>query len=201
MNNVAQDIVQRGLTAARVGDAAEARRLLTQATSQHPDNIQAWLGLAGVVESLEYKRKCFNKVLEIDPENAEAQAGLAFLDEKEAAEQSAKAATTTSDAPFTIVDAGPGVCYRHPDVETGLRCIKCGNYICTKCAVRTPVGFRCPDCVRELENKYYTGATTDYIIAALVSFPLSLIAGAVFTFILGRFGFFILILDQQCFRM
>jgi hypothetical protein len=48
--------------------------------------------------------------------------------------------------------------------------------------------------VRELENKYYTGATTDYIIAALVSFPLSLIAGAVFTFILGRFGFFILIL-------
>jgi hypothetical protein len=29
---------------------------------------------------------------------------------------------------------------------TGLRCSRCGRPICPQCAVRTPVGLRCPDC-------------------------------------------------------
>jgi hypothetical protein len=29
---------------------------------------------------------------------------------------------------------------------TGLRCTRCGKPICPLCAVRTPVGLRCPDC-------------------------------------------------------
>lgn len=29
---------------------------------------------------------------------------------------------------------------------TGLRCTQCGKPICPKCAVRTPVGLRCPQC-------------------------------------------------------
>lgn len=29
---------------------------------------------------------------------------------------------------------------------TGLRCSRCGKPICPECAVRTPVGMRCPDC-------------------------------------------------------
>ncbi len=37
-------------------------------------------------------------------------------------------------------------CTYHPDVQTGLRCTRCGKPICPKCAVRTPVGLRCPDC-------------------------------------------------------
>ena len=55
------------------------------------------------------------------------------------------------------------VCYRHPKIETNLRCNRCGRPICPKCAVRTPVGFRCPECVREQQNKYYTGGTMDYV--------------------------------------
>lgn len=81
-------------------------------------------------------------------------------------------------------------CYRHPDTETSLRCNRCGKPICPKCAVRTPVGFRCPDCVREQQNKFYTGGRLDYIIAVVVALPLSLIAAAVFTFIIARIGFF-----------
>jgi hypothetical protein len=81
-------------------------------------------------------------------------------------------------------------CQRHPDTETGLRCNRCGTPICAKCAVRTPVGFRCPDCVREQQDKFYTGGGLDYAIAVAVALPLSLIAAAVFTFIIARIGFF-----------
>jgi hypothetical protein len=37
-------------------------------------------------------------------------------------------------------------CATHPDVETELGCGKCGKPICPRCAVQTPVGFRCRDC-------------------------------------------------------
>ena len=52
------DKLQQGRTAARVGDMAEARRLLTGVTQETPNNIEAWLELAGVVESLEEKKAC-----------------------------------------------------------------------------------------------------------------------------------------------
>ncbi|PWH14682.1 MAG: hypothetical protein DDG58_12415 [Ardenticatenia bacterium] len=81
-------------------------------------------------------------------------------------------------------------CYRHPNTPTSLRCNRCGNPICPKCAVRTPVGFRCPDCVRIQQNRFYTGGKLDYLIAVAVALPLSFIAGYVFTFIVARIGFF-----------
>jgi hypothetical protein len=42
--------------------------------------------------------------------------------------------------------SGPVPCADHPDVETRLRCSRCGRPICPRCGVRTPVGMRCPDC-------------------------------------------------------
>src|SRR5215216_4699773 len=41
---------------------------------------------------------------------------------------------------------GPVPCADHPDVETRLRCSRCGRPICPRCSVRAPVGMRCPDC-------------------------------------------------------
>jgi membrane associated rhomboid family serine protease len=40
-------------------------------------------------------------------------------------------------------------CYRHPDRETGVSCSNCGRPICHECMIPAPVGFRCPECVRE----------------------------------------------------
>lgn len=37
-------------------------------------------------------------------------------------------------------------CVRHPNRETALRCGKCGDPICTRCIVQTPVGARCATC-------------------------------------------------------
>ena len=69
-------------------------------------------------------------------------------------------------------------CVNHPQVETGLRCNKCGSPICTNCAVRTPVGYRCRACVNAQQRAFYAGfKPSHYLIAALVAVPLSLAAG------------------------
>ena len=39
-------------------------------------------------------------------------------------------------------------CSSHPKVLTRLRCSKCGTPICPRCAVETPVGFRCATCAQ-----------------------------------------------------
>jgi hypothetical protein len=189
------DLIQQGLTAARVGDIEDARRLLEKATRQMPDNVGAWLGLAGVVDSLEEKQKCFAKALTLDPNNDEAKAGLALVEQKLAAQSIGSEVEAHGHAQHTTeVDTGVTVCYRHPQTETSLRCNRCNKPICPKCARRTPVGFRCPDCIREQENKYYSGGDLDYVIAAVIAFPLSLIAAGLFSFILSQVGWFFLIL-------
>jgi membrane associated rhomboid family serine protease len=40
-------------------------------------------------------------------------------------------------------------CYRHPDRETRVSCSSCGKPICPDCMTPTPVGMRCPDCMRQ----------------------------------------------------
>lgn len=47
---------------------------------------------------------------------------------------------------FSSYPSGQVRCSYHPNDMTGLRCNRCGKPICPKCAVRTPVGLRCPDC-------------------------------------------------------
>jgi hypothetical protein len=76
------------------------------------------------------------------------------------------------------------VCYRHPNRETSLRCYSCDRPICSECAVKTPVGYRCPTCIREAEDAFFNVRPLDYVVAALVSLPLSLVAG----YLILRFG-------------
>lgn len=78
-------------------------------------------------------------------------------------------------------------CLSHPQVETRLRCSRCGNPICPRCAVQTPVGFRCPQCVRSQQAIFYTATPLDYAIAVVVGLVVSIIAA----FIMGRLGIFL----------
>lgn len=44
-------------------------------------------------------------------------------------------------------------CYRHPQRETGVSCSNCGRPICHECMIPAPVGFRCPECVKEQNGR------------------------------------------------
>jgi hypothetical protein len=67
-------------------------------------------------------------------------------------------------------------CARHPDVETTLRCGKCGTPICPRCMVQTPVGARCPDCAGlkklptfRVSGSYYLRAGGAALVTAVVA--------------------------------
>lgn len=51
-----------------------------------------------------------------------------------------------SAEPGPTFSSGEAPCARHPGTQTRLRCSRCATPICPLCAVRTPVGLRCPDC-------------------------------------------------------
>lgn len=82
-------------------------------------------------------------------------------------------------------------CANHPDVETLLRCNKCNKPICMKCAVQTPVGYRCVDCVRTQQNVYYNAGSSDNLIGMGVAFVAVLIATPIMAFVFRMMpGFF-----------
>ncbi|HHX43504.1 MAG TPA: hypothetical protein GX714_05890 [Chloroflexi bacterium] len=72
-------------------------------------------------------------------------------------------------------------CVNHPRTETLIRCSRCLDPICTKCAIRTPVGLRCPTCARRGRSPLYVLAPQDYPIIAIVALAVSLVAGALAT--------------------
>lgn len=83
-----------------------------------------------------------------------------------------------TDAATETFDEEATFCAVHPDRETGLRCNLCGRYMCSQCAVSTPIGYRCRECVRKVDDKFFSGTNTDYLIAAVV--PLVVTTALVF---------------------
>jgi hypothetical protein len=79
-------------------------------------------------------------------------------------------------------------CANHPDRETTLRCNRCGKPICPSCAVQTPVGYRCKECVRGQQKVFETARTADFILAGVIAAVGTGIAVALLQF-LGWWGF------------
>lgn len=84
-------------------------------------------------------------------------------------------------------------CANHPDRETMLRCNKCDKPICVQCAVRTPVGYRCRECVQQQQAIYFNATPADPLIAAGVAGALGIVLGIPIYLFLGIFGLFSLI--------
>lgn len=57
----------------------QARKILTRVIKLDDKNISAWLWLSAVVETNPERRKCFEKILSLDPHHKTAQNGLARL--------------------------------------------------------------------------------------------------------------------------
>jgi hypothetical protein len=85
----------------------------------------------------------------------------------------------------------PLYCVNHPKVETYLRCNKCGQPICPKCAVQTPVGYRCRDCVNVQQRVFYADfRPAHYLVVGAVALPLALVA----TWLIPSLGWYAIIL-------
>ena len=197
------ELVQRGKAAARVGRLDQAREYLGRAIELAPNNVEAWLALAAVEDDPGGKIACFETVLQLDPNNVEASLGLEMLkqdeepdepmdmgaeDELEAiiAQASRKLDEAVGPPPPDELPLDDNVlyCANHPTVETMLRCNRCSKPICTRCAVQTPVGYRCKQCVGQQQAVFYTGGVLDYVIGGAIS----LVLGGAASYLMTRLG-------------
>ncbi len=93
----AKEILQLGIEAARDGNREEARNLFTLLTKQDPNNIQAWLWLAGVSDNPTQRRNALEHALQIDPQNEMALRGLRALNgERQSVAERGRAAISTA---------------------------------------------------------------------------------------------------------
>jgi hypothetical protein len=90
----------------------------------------------------------------------------------------------------------PMYCANHPTVETSLRCNKCGKPICAKCAIRTPTGYRCKECVRGQLKIFDTAVWYDYLLGFLIAGILGFLASLLASLIsrVGFIGWFLIII-------
>jgi tetratricopeptide (TPR) repeat protein len=75
----AQDYFVRGMAAARGGQRTVAARLLREAVRLNPYHEHAWLWLSGVLDDRDDAIFCLRSVLDINPDNEGARAGLEQL--------------------------------------------------------------------------------------------------------------------------
>jgi predicted nucleic acid-binding Zn ribbon protein len=71
--------LREGIAAAKAGQNERAHDLLVRVVARDEHNAPAWLWLSGVVEDLEDRHLCLENVLAIDPNNAAARTGLAWV--------------------------------------------------------------------------------------------------------------------------
>lgn len=79
-------------------------------------------------------------------------------------------------------------CANHPKVETTLRCNRCEKYICVKCAVKMPTGYRCKECVKGAMKIFDTAEWYDYPLGFATAMFFSLIASGLM-WLLGGIGY------------
>jgi hypothetical protein len=199
--------------AGRVADAgkrAAAEKLYRELIEEAPEVADAWLGLAETVRDPAEKEAAYERALALEPANERAILGLERLrnplppaepDPPATVEEPAAQVTTAAESekaesvvlvpppPVPVAETDELIyCANHPDRETNLRCNRCGKPICSRCARRTPVGYRCRECVREQEEAFFTATAVHYALAVLIALPLSLLAG----FFAPRLGWWVI---------
>lgn len=170
-----------------LSDPQEKEAALERALALDPDSYAAAAGLAQLRgEPLPPEPEVTERVVEAGPPaTIQAPAPTAAPEpKKETAVSRAIPATPTPPVKEPVDEDFELYCYRHPDRVTSLRCYNCNKPICISCTNKTPVGYICPECKFEIEEKFFNASKLDYLVAGIVSFILGLIAGAVVV----RFG-------------
>jgi hypothetical protein len=85
-------VLENGIASAKSGDKTGARQYFKQALQENPKSISAWLWMSTVVDDIEQKKICYQRVLAIDPQNEYALKGMSQL--ALASNELARSATT-----------------------------------------------------------------------------------------------------------
>lgn len=97
---------------------------------------------------------------------------------------------TTEAATAELHEPPPLYCYRHPDRETWVRCGRCDQPICTRCAMQGPVGLRCKTCGKPSRDALASLKPGQIAIGLAVAGGL----GAAVGYFGAQFGFFMIVL-------
>ena len=79
VEHTAAELTRQGIDAAKAGDRELARDLLTRAVELDEGQVDGWLWLSGVVDSLVDREVCLENVLALDPGNEAARKGLDWV--------------------------------------------------------------------------------------------------------------------------
>ena len=71
-----QDSIHQAKEAASAGDSKAAIAILRDLLKRDPRNVDVWLALADVVDNPDQAKQCYDRVLQIDPDNQVAQQRL-----------------------------------------------------------------------------------------------------------------------------
>ena len=71
-----QSEINQAITSASLGDQQTALSILRGLLKKDPRNTDVWLALAEIVEDPDQAKQCYERVLQIDPDNATAQTKL-----------------------------------------------------------------------------------------------------------------------------
>ncbi|MFL7811530.1 MAG: tetratricopeptide repeat protein, partial [Anaerolineae bacterium] len=93
--------LREGIAAIRAGQDERARELLIRVVACDERNAHAWLWLSSVAESLEDREVCLENVIEIDPDNAAAYKGLAWV-QQQMQQQAPALSSSQETSPFTV---------------------------------------------------------------------------------------------------
>lgn len=98
-------LVSLGRALAEVGQKPWAYRLFARATELDDTNEEAWLWRAGLTDDIKETLSCLNQALALNPENAQAQAGLQWALAQQAS-ASGPASPAASEAAAQLVEQG-----------------------------------------------------------------------------------------------
>ncbi|MEF3275271.1 MAG: hypothetical protein K6356_12885 [Chloroflexus sp.] len=196
----AAELTAAGRAALIAGDTVTARLRFREALEIDPNHVEALLGMGAAVRPYRDKREYLLRALQVDPTNSEARTTLEYVEARLAAGEllaPTGVQVRAYEEPIATTEPPPAeplpetlFCYRHPQRETGLRCISCSRPICPECARATPVGQICPECARERTPVNYQVGPTQLFIAGVIALVYALIVTLIAGVVIGWAGFF-----------
>lgn len=84
-------------------------------------------------------------------------------------------------------------CAEHPSVETYLRCGRCGQPICPRCLIQTPVGARCRSCARVRRLPVYD-VPPRFLLRGVAAGLAAATLGGIVVHLVPGFGLFLLLM-------